>query len=217
MSRKPSKRVTVNEDSSDILSSMIRPGIREVRLNEDFDIFVRRVGERERESDKGGFQGKEQRARDEKTVKKRYRDSDEVHDLISKIDEAIGVMEGQEKNRRFSGAGKGTPLSSTQRKGIEDLVENGHKILDEMRDDQGGDSRRPDKAKEKELRNVLKNLKSRLVSSVPPGEKAYYENQDSRVLRQKVNESEDRISSLIDQLQENQKHLDSKKTPSKFE
>ena len=203
MQSKQGRQVRVEDQTAKLISSLVKPGTRGLHLNEEYEVYVRKVGEQQA--------GGTSKLRDEKTVKKKYRDTDEIHELIGRISQAVESLETKEPGR---GAGQ-KPLSSLQRKGIEDLVQNGHRLLDDMQDEEVRYRLTPDRAREAELQQILSSLRGRLVKVLSPAERAYYEKPEKKQIKQKMTEVESRISNIIEELEQNQKYLDGAKTPSR--
>lgn len=196
----------MEDQTAKIISSLVKPGVRGVHLNDEYEVYVRKVGEQQPPA------GGSSKLRDEKTVKKKYRDTDEIHELIVRIGQAVDSLQRREPPRAGNSSSK--PLSSLQRKGIEDLVHNGHRLLDDMQEEQVRYRVTPDRAKEAELQQILSNLRGRLLKVLSPAERAYYEKPEKKQIKQQMSEVENRISNIIEELEENQKHLDGAKTPS---
>ena len=209
MHSRQSRPVRVEDQTAKLIASLVKPGARNLHLNEEYEVYVRKVGELQPAA------GGSSKLRDEKTVKKKYKDSDEVHELIARIGQALDSLQAREPARGApSSSGTAKPLSHLQRRGIEDLVHNGHRLLDDMQEEQVRYRVAPDRAKEAELQQVLSSLRGRLVKVLSPSERAYYEKPEKKQIKQQMSEVEHRISNIIEELEENQKHLDGAKTPS---
>lgn len=135
-------------------------------------------------------------------------DTAEIHDLIEKLSKAVDHLDEKERVMAPFGSKPYRPLSQRERKSIDDLVSEGHFVLDsiEIIERSPHSNRDTTYMKEGDLKSVLLALKSKLTRQLSPEERKHYDEIEKLQLQQRMSSVEDRILGIMSDLEENDRH-----------
>lgn len=133
------------------------------------------------------------------TTPKKRGNTDEIHELILKINDAILDLEDRDLRRQKGEPERSSKLNTLQRKSLSGLVDIGHRVLD----GRSGQELDLQGLKDNELKHVLINMKLKLLDQLTPSERNYYDKMEKARIKRKMNDIEDKMHEIVDRLSKN--------------
>lgn len=213
------KQIIVSNDTVQLLNKLAARQS-PLNLSDGYEVYVRNVSGQKPDSVDTGYSQASNSAYPVNWVPRSsstgeqylapVQDTDEIHDLIRRIDDTVSMMETKQQMMKPYGGVPYKPIASHVRNNIHDMVEQGNLILDDMHELKLTRSPQEaiDPAREADLKSILIQLKKKLMEKLSPNERAYYDRVDQSAIKGEMGHIEDRIDRTMEKLNENQRVID---------